>query len=220
MKEKYLWAAVAALALLSAGQAYYIFSHPRAAAPPAARAAAQDPWKELDAWRKSVDERLRAKEPLAPPDFDSFFDEGFFRRRLSAFDQMERIHRQMLDSFLEPQRGAFGESWDKWFAERMKMGGFKTRVYGGKDEIVMLVEIPGLEKAKADISVTRDRVRLAFSTKSSSEEKAANGSVKSESSQSFVKILPVPDGADGENAKVSIMGESVRITFPRLRAPA
>lgn len=222
MKEKLLWAALAALALLSAGQAYYIFTrHPGAqAAAPEKRevkgaGAYEDPWRELEEWRRSVEQRLRRGDPLAAGDFDGFFDDGFFGRQFSAFEQLERIHRQMLGSFAEPQRGAFGESWDKWFSERMGMGDFRTSVSAGKNEVVLSVDVPGLDRKNADISVNRDRVRLAFSAKESSEEKAGSGVRRSESSRSYVKILPVPPEADGDTAKVSVEADRVRIVFAR-----
>ncbi len=222
MKERAMWTLVALLALLSAGEAYYIFGARRKGPPPAGTRAwaesrpvpsYQEPWRELEDWRKTLDNRLSGGGVLNNGDFDSFFNDSFFDRRFTAFDQLERIHREMMDAFEGQKKREFGDSWDKWFSDRLDMGGFDTRVSRAGGKILMTISIPGLDAKNAEINVNRDRVRLSFSARSVGGEKNARGSVRSESEESFEKILPVPSGADGNTARVSVKGDAVTITF-------
>lgn len=221
MKEKTLWTLVAVFALLSTGEAYYIFGGRRAERPAAARAEApnpaapayQAPWKELEDWRKTLDSRLSGGGALNNRDFDSFFNDSFFRRRFTAFDQMERIHREMMSAFEGQKKREFGDSWDKWFSDRLGMNGFDTRVSRSGGKVLMTISVPGLDAGKAAVNVNRDRVRLSFTARSAGGEKNARGSVRSESEESFEKILPVPPGADGNTARVSVKGDTVTVTF-------
>ncbi len=212
MKEKAMWTLVALLALLSAGEAYYIFGA-RAGAARRTAPSYQEPWKELEDWQKTLDSRLSGGGALNNGDFDSFFNDSFFERRFTAFAQLERIHREMMDAFEGQKKREFGDSWDKWFSERLSMSGFDTQVSRAGGKVVMTISIPGLDAKNTEINVNRDRVRLSFSARSAGSEKNARGNVRSESEESFEKILPVPSGADGNTARVSVKGDAVIITF-------
>jgi len=230
MKEKALWAAVAALALLSAGQAYYIFTRPTAVQEKAVedntaaaarveatkpQAQTPDPWKELEEWRRGVDARLRRGDPLRHRDFDAFFNDDFFGRRFSPFDQMERIHRQMLDAFTGSQRGTFGDSWDSWFNDRMGMEAFRTNIARTDKNVTIAIDIPGVDDKTADININEDRIRISFTTKNVQDKKDEKGAVHQESSRSYTKIMPVPEDAVAASAKTSIANGKVTITFDR-----
>lgn len=230
MKEKLLWIAVIALAALSAGEAWYIRAGRGKTLPvPEARARAaarrDDEAKAfgsrlsgLEAWRDSVHKRLMQGTAPAPEDFDRFFDDEFFGRRFSPFAEMERIHRQMTEAFKDSERAVFDDSWDKWFTERMDMDQFETSVERSDKEVVVTVKVPGIDKAKADISVNNDRIKLSFTSRKENEEKGADGVVKSEAVRSYVKILPVPVDAVGASGKTSVDGDKVRIVFARKTA--
>jgi HSP20 family molecular chaperone IbpA len=227
MKEKFLWMAVMLLAAVCAGEAWYIHAG-RAKPAPAMAAGAQAAARreqvekafdnrlgELEAWRDSVHRRLMQGTAPVPEDFDRFFDDQFFGRRFSPFTEMERIHRQMTEAFKDSEKAMFDDSWDKWFAERMDMAQFETSVERSDKEVVVTVKVPGLDKARSDISVNNDRIKLSFTSRKKNEAKGAAGVVKSEAVRSYIKILPVPADAIAGSGKVVVEGDKVRITFAR-----
>jgi HSP20 family molecular chaperone IbpA len=227
MKEKFLWIAVIALAALCAGEAWYIHAGRGRQAPAAAARALTEARRDseakafasaaedMEAWRNKVHERLMKGTAPAPEDFDRFFDDEFFGRRFSPFAEMERIHRQMTEAFKDSERVMFDDSWDKWFAERMDMDQFETSVERSDKEVVVTVKVPGIDKAKADISVNNDRIKMAFTSRRENEEKTAAGVAKSEAVRSYVKILPVPADAVPGSSKSVVEGDKVKIVFAR-----
>lgn len=228
MNVKLLWAVIIFLALLVLAEAGYIYKQ-RAGGkidPPWAEeerngysAKAFDArWKELEKWRAKVHERLRSGTPMLDPDFDGFFDDRFFGRKYSPFTEMERIHRQMLETLRESERVLFDDSWDRWYGRRMQMGRFKTAVTRTEKDVTLTIELPGQAARTADIDITDDRIRISFTARNSAEEKKPGGVTRKESVESHVKILPLPEDAVPGTGMARIDGETVKIRFDRRKA--
>ncbi|MHB0996041.1 MAG: alpha-crystallin domain-containing protein [Elusimicrobiales bacterium] len=227
MNVKLLWAAIIFLLLLVLAQAGYIYKQrsgpdDASAAPlltpdPRREAAPDAQWEELEKWRAKVHKRLDSGEALLDPDFDDFFDDRFFGRRYDPFTEMHRIHRRMLDTLRESERTLFDDSWGKWYGRRMLMGRFSTEITRTDKEVAVAVSLPGLKAGTADINITDDRIKISFSAKTATEEKSGGGIAKRESSQNYVKILPVPGDAVPGTGKVKMEKEQVRIIFERKR---
>ncbi len=62
-----------------------------------------------------------------------------------------------------------------------------------------------------------NRIKVSFSAKTATEEKNGGGIVKKESSQNYVKILPVPADAVPGSGKVKTEVEQVKIIFETKR---
>jgi len=222
---KLLWAVIIFLTLLVLAQAGYIYKQRSGADAASAKPASSQgtdqekaldaQWEELEKWRTNVHKRMGSGEPLLDPDFDSFFNDRFFGRRYNPFTEMERIHRRMLDTLREPERNLFDDSWGRWYGRRMLMGQFATEVTRTDKEVTVTIRLPGLTGKTADINITDDRIKVSFSAKTATEEKDGGGIVKKESSQNYVKILPVPEDAAPGTGKVKIEGEQVKITFDK-----
>lgn len=232
MREKYLWMAIIFLTVLTLGQACYIYENRLNATEVPGNLSAQPDiddihrslyvekasaaqWEEFRRWRDRVQWQLDRGNALLEPDFDVYFNDRFFSDRLNPFTEMERIRRQMSDVFQGTEKSAFDAYWDKWFAQRMRMGQFKTETARTSRSVTLTVTIPGLTGAEADVSITKERIRIVFSVSSPSEEKNAEGIVKRESSQSYVKILPLPEDAVPGTGKVETAGQQVKIKFER-----
>lgn len=226
MREKYLWLAIIFLTLITVGQACFIYEQSAVAnelSPPPvrpeihkaghAKQAADSQWEELEKWRGKVRGQLSRGVPLRDPDFDLFFDDSFFMFRLRPFYDIERIRRQLSEEFPEPEKNLFDSYWDAWFARRLRMGQFKTETARTGNEVVLTIHVPGLAAKTADINITEERIKMSFSAKTSSEEKSAGGLVRKESSQSYVKILPLPVDAEPGTGKVEVTGDRVEIKF-------
>lgn len=228
MNIKFLWAVIILLALLVLAQAGYIYNQRSgakgtSAAPELSRSTdsgkrPDSQWEELERWRAKVRKQIGSGTPMLDPDFDSFFDDHFFGRKYNPFTEMDRIHRQMLDTLRESERTLFDDSWGRWYGRRMLMEEFKTNVVRTDKEVKVIISLPGLTSKTADINITDDRIKISFSAKTSTEEKSAGGVIKKESSQNYVKILPVPEDAVPGTGKAEIEGEQVKIKFDRKRS--
>lgn len=227
MREKYLWLAIAVLTALTLGQSCYIYERNLSAKEAFEKEplrteihksfqvekAVDAQWEEFEKWRDRIQKQLNQGNPLLERDFDAFFNDRFFSGKFSPFTELERIHRQMSDEFEGAEKNLFEDYWDKWFGQRMRMGRFKTDILRTGRDVTIIIHAPGLDGKTAEINITDDRIRMFFSAKTASEEKSAGGTVKRESSQSYVKILPIPEDAEAGTGKVEIDGERVIIKF-------
>lgn len=228
MNVKLLWAVIIFLALLVLVEAGYIYKQRAGegggpAPTEEERKSYSDKgfdarWKELEKWRGKVHERLRSGAPMLDPDFDGFFDDRFFGRKYGPFTEMERIHRQMLETLRESERALFDDSWDRWYGRRMAMGEYKTAVTRTEKDVTLSIQLPGLAARTADIDITEDRIKISFTAKTSDEEKKPGGVMKKGSVESHVKILPLPEDAVPGTGKAEIDGETVKIRFDRRKA--
>ncbi len=229
MREKYLWLVIAVLTILSLGQACYIYEQTAAASdfagqPPAqpeirkmgyAEKAYDAQWEQFRKWRDRIAGRLKRGTPLLEPDFDVFFDDNYFSRRLTPFDEMEHIRRQMSDLFQGSEKSSFDDYWNKWFKERMVMGEFRTDIARTDKDVILTILIPELVGNEAAVDIGNGRIRVSFSAKTASEKKSPGGIVRTETSQSYIKILPIPDDAAAGSGKVETDGRQVKIKFER-----
>lgn len=230
MREKYLWLAISVLTALTLGQACYIYEEKAVAKefmedqPPVqpelhqqehSAKAFDAQQQEFEKWRVKVREQINQGFPLLERDFDVFFGDRFFTGRANPFAEMERLRKQLSGEFRDYDRTLFDGYWDKWFEQRMRLGQFKTEVSRTESEVTLGIRLPGLTAGTADVSINEGMIRLSFQARAVSENKSAGGLMKRESSETYVKILPVPGDALAGTGKVQIDGEVVKIKFER-----
>ena len=230
MREKYLWLAISVLTALTLGQACYIYEEKAVAKefmeehPPGqpeihqqghSAKAYEAQQEEFEKWRGRVREQINQGFPLLERDFDVFFGDRFFTGRGNPFAEMERLRRQLSGEFRDSDRTLFDGYWDKWFEQRMRLGRFKTEIGRTDREITLTISLPGLAGGSADVNIKEGRIKLSFQARSASGHKSAESLLKRESSESYVKIMPVPEDAVPGTGKVQIDGELVKIKFER-----
>ncbi len=212
MSTKFLYGVIALLLIACLGQAYYI--HSKKTSAPAA--ASLNDWpSRTGKLRQNVRQKLQKREALPPALFDDFFNDEFFGRRFNPFAEMERMHRQMAEMFQEAEKRQFDDSWGKWFAERIGMDGFKTNISRTDKNVILTLAIPGIDDENMDININNDRIRISFTTKNVQDKKERGGAMHSESSQSYLKIMPIPEDAVAGTAKTAMEKDLVTITFDR-----
>jgi HSP20 family protein len=126
-------------------------------------------------------------------DFDDLFDDRFFGRRFDPFAEMRELEKRF--------QSEFGE----------------TKTAETDKEVIVELSIPGLDKDSLIIDVNESRIRIAYDARRVQDRKDAGGRrvMRSESSQHFEKILPVPENADGRSSRIEREGGAVKIIFPR-----
>jgi HSP20 family molecular chaperone IbpA len=212
MNTKVLYGVIALLLFACLGQAYYI--HLKKSADPAVSSGTDWPSR-TDKLQQDVRKKLQKREALPPELFDDFFNDEFFGRRFNPFEEMERMHRQMAEMFQETEKQQFNNSWGKWFSERIGMDDFKTNIFRTDKNVILTMTIPGVDSKTADININNDRIRISFSAKNVQDKKEGGGVMHSESSQSYIKIMPIPDDAIPGTAKIEIKNNQVTITFDK-----
>lgn len=230
MREKYLWLAISVLAALTLGQACYIYEEKAVAKefmedqPPVqpdlhlqghSDKAFDAQQQEFEKWRGKVREQINQGFPLLERDFDVFFGDRFFTGRPNPFAEMERLRKQLSGEFRDYDRTLFDGYWDKWFEQRMRLGQFKTEVGRTDKEVTLTIRLPGLAAGTADVNIKEGIIKLSFKAGSVSGHKSSGSLIRRESSESYVKILPVPEDAVPGTGKVQLDGELVKIKFQR-----
>lgn len=227
MREKYLWLVIAVLLVLTLGQSCYIYEQRVSAGensgpPPLqpdihqrlySEKSYDAQWEELEKWREKVHGQIGRGDPLLERDFDILFNDRFFSGKFSPFTEIERIRREMSGRFGRSERLLFDGYWDKWFEQRMLMGEFRTDIVRSGRDVTIGINIPGLAEDALDINITDERIKISFSARTGSAEDLPGGGVKSSSSRSYVKILPLPVDAVPGTGKVKVEGERVKIRF-------
>jgi HSP20 family protein len=106
--------------------------------------------------------------------------------------------------FLSPWRG--GSDWTAWAPE--------VEVFRRNNEMVVRADLPGMKKEDVSVDVTDDSITIAGERRQEYEEDRA-GLYRSERSYgSFCRVVPLPAGAIGDQAKANFKNGVLEITMP------
>lgn len=215
-RKKRLWVMAALLTAVCAGQGYQIHAQRGEA-----KRTKEREMSPLERWHEQVRRELFRGGPFPFSRFDLLFDDDFFSRRFDPFAEIENFHRRFSPLFREDERPLFDRSWLRYFDDRMDIQDIRTSVERKGDEIIVTLNIPGLEGDSFNLDINRDRIRISYSARTASEKEDAKGNVyhRSESMRQYRKIMPIPDGADPDSSRVNRDGESIKIIFKARAKP-
>ncbi|HBD11087.1 MAG TPA: heat-shock protein Hsp20 [Porticoccaceae bacterium] len=136
-------------------------------------------------------------------------------RALSPFEEMDRLFERF---FTRPWARSFMSEWPS-LAEG---GAFFDRklprvdVIDRDDEVVVRVEVPGVDKKDLDVSVTDNTVSISGIT--SREEKEERGDYyRSEISHgSFSRVVALPSDVNSDKARAKFRDGLVELTLPKI----
>ena len=209
MKKALLYTMLVALSIICLGQGYYIYAQKKSSDTVTA-----DNLPSLsEKLHQNVKEHISRGEALSYTMFDDFFDDEFFRQTFNPFSEMERIHKQMAAMFQESERNMLDNSWDNWFNERLGMDDFKTKVSRTDKNVVLTVDVPGIDGNTASVDINDNRIKISFTARNIQEKNDKTGTMHQEYSQSYMKILPMPEDAVATGVKTLIEENKVTITF-------
>jgi HSP20 family protein len=105
---------------------------------------------------------------------------------------------------LTPWQGA--ADWSLWTPE--------VEVFQRNNEVVVRADLPGLKKEDVTVDVTDDAITIAGERREEHEQERA-GTYQSERRYgSFCRVLPLPAGAIGDQAKATFKNGVLEITMP------
>jgi len=129
----------------------------------------------------------------------------------NPFKDIEKVRSEMdrlWDTFLfgRPQTRAFQE-----IAEWLPA----VDVAGTKGEIVVTVEIPGMEAKDIDISLNEGILTIKGEKKQEKEEKEQNYYLIERRYGTFVRSIPLPRGVESDRVTASYKDGVLKITLPK-----
>lgn len=147
-----------------------------------------------------------------------FSDDDFFGGAFDPFARMHEMRRRMYDVFRKSGGGFYGNIGDGWFSGAED--DFKTDVSTTDKNIIVSIEIAGMDKNSANIKIDKSGIRISCDVRTIKEEQSEGRSIRSESSKSYLKIIPIPFDAIPETAKTDLDKNRVVVTFDRKSASA
>jgi len=94
----------------------------------------------------------------------------------------------------------------------------KINVSESTKEITVSAELPGLDEKNIDVSLSRGILTIKGEKKTEKEEKDKNYYYMERSSGSFYREIPVPEGADADQAKAGFKNGVLTVNIPKLPA--
>lgn len=178
---------------------------------------APDFWAEQDQWIEQARKNLLQGSPIPFKDFDALFNDRFFSHRRDPFAEMLEFQKRLDSELGKREKTLFGRSWSDWLGDRMDLAAIQEKTQETDKEVIVEVKILGLDKDSLKIDVNGSRIRVAYDAKKQEEKKDGNGReiFRSESVQSFEKIMPIPANADSQKSRIVKEGDVVKIVFER-----
>jgi HSP20 family protein len=147
-------------------------------------------------------------------------DQGMERRNRGTFDRgtsqwdpfsLMNSFRQEMDRFLDDfgfGQAGFGSSMStNWMPT--------TEVFERGNELVFRADLPGLSKEDVDVDIDEEQITIRGERKSEHEENR-QGIFRSERHYgTFFRSIPLPPGADAEQAKANFRNGVLEITIPK-----
>lgn len=148
-------------------------------------------------------------EPDFGPDSGGGFDEDFpAMNNADSFSMLEQLRRQM--------RSGMGRGMPHG-GDMFTSDGFKTAVTRTDKTVAVVIDVPGIDGKSLNLDITGGMIKMSYTAKTISVQKQAGREFRSETSSSYMKIVPLPQDAVSGTGKPAIEKDRVVITFDRKR---
>ena len=126
----------------------------------------------------------------------------------------ERDIDQMFEDFLGRRlRPFWPERW--WPATGMEITTPSVDLYEEKDDIVVKVELPGMEKDNIEVNLTDDRLTIKGEKKKEEEIKKENYYRSERSYGSFIRTLELPRDVQADKIKAVFKNGVLEVRLPK-----
>lgn len=126
----------------------------------------------------------------------------------------ERDIDQMFEDFLGRRlRPLWPERW--WPATGMEITTPTVDLYEEKDDIVVKVELPGLEKDNIEVDLTDNRLTIKGEKKKEEEVKKENYYRSERSYGSFIRTLELPRDVQADKIKAAFKNGVLEVRLPK-----
>lgn len=136
-------------------------------------------------------------------------------RMLSPFDEMDRLFDRLLArrGWLRPWHGEWPAAGElSWSEPRVP----KVDVVDRETDILMHVEVPGIDKRDLEISVGEDSVTLKGESHREDKQEAGDYFRCEISRGAFSRTIGLPAAVDGTKAKAHFQDGVLTLTLPKV----
>lgn len=139
--------------------------------------------------------------------FDGLFNDDFFGKSKNPFAEMQRMQRQMLKEFNEPD--VFQNSFNNWYKNKFG-GGNIYELTQREDEnfIYYEIQLEGLHPQKVDVDVKDGQVFISGSAEATTKDSLVEST--------FQRSFPVPPNVDANKLTMEQQESKMIIKFPKL----
>jgi HSP20 family protein len=136
-------------------------------------------------------------------------------RMASPFDEMDRLFDRLLArrGWMRPWRTDWPSLGEIGWAEPRVP---KVDIVDREDDIMMRVEVPGIDKNELEISVGEDSVTLRGETRREEKEEAGDLYRCEISHGAFSRTVGLPAAVDGSKAKAVFRDGVLTLTLPKV----
>lgn len=127
---------------------------------------------------------------------------GEMRRDCSAFEDLNRVHRELDRAFDE----GLGQTLESAFP--------KINLYTRQNRVIVEAEVSGMTEKDLEINVTQDSVRIAGEKKEVQEVKKKDYYRRESSYGRFDRQVALPAVVDNTKAEAEIKDGTLRVTIP------
>ncbi len=162
-------------------------------------------------WKQKPFRNMHTEAQLGPSFNSSFFDglfnDDFFGKSKNPFAEMQRMQRQMLKEFNEPD--VFQNSFNDWY--KNKFGGGNIYELTQREDahyIYYEIQLEGLHPQKVDIDVKDGQVFISGSAEATTKDSLVEST--------FQRSFPVPPNVDANKLNMEQLESKIIIKFPKL----
>lgn len=131
---------------------------------------------------------------------------------IRELEDMRRDMERLFEGFVEPGR-RHRRLWPKSSEAGIMVPNID--LYDRKTEIVMKAELPGVEKDKIDLTITKDSITLKGEAKKEEEIKEEDYYSCEMSYGSFTRTIALPVEVDSEKAKATFKNGVLEVVLPK-----
>jgi HSP20 family protein len=142
--------------------------------------------------------------------------------------ELRRSERREMQPPGQAQAAMFREDLDRWlqrvFEDPWGAGGLEgaptLNVRETDDEVIVTVEVPGLERDDLDLSISPGGLTIRGQKRTEREEKGKDFYASESRYGSFVHTVPLPPGLDVDRATARVKNGVLTVSFPKVAARA
>jgi HSP20 family protein len=113
----------------------------------------------------------------------------------------------------------FGELLRRPFFEGEELTTPPVEVAESDGDVIVKMEVPGLEKDQLQLTVAEDRITVRGETRKESEEKRKNYYRQEIRYGAFQRAVPLPVEVDAAKASAELKNGMLKVTLPKSRQP-
>lgn len=131
---------------------------------------------------------------------------------MKELEEMRRDMERLFEEFFEPLRHR-----RRWWGRPTEEGVIVPNIelYDRKNELILRVEIPGVDKQDIDLTITENNLTIKGELKKAEEVKEEDYYVAEIRYGTFSRTVPLPIEVDSEKAKATYKDGILEIVLPK-----